>query len=264
MSRARSCTRRRRRRCCGRCRARSGSTRPRRRNGRGATACGSGRGGGGGWGRRRRLRAAPLLVPWAEGSLGETPAPHAPAVVVPIPVEPSGIDVERTIAAITYGANPEKKGLDRVLAAWAIARRGDENLVVAGTEHVPVAPGVVRAGRLEPVTYRALLRRARVFVTAPRREDYGIAQLEALADGCTLVTTAAPGPYAALPLARALDPRLVVEPEAAALAAAIRAALDDAALDYAPRALDALGPFRRAAVDRTVAEELLPTLLGRP
>ena len=60
-------------------------------------------------------------------------------------------------------------------------------------------------------TYRALLRRARVFVTAPRREDYGIAQLEALADGCMLVTTPSPGPYAALPLARELDPRLVGE-----------------------------------------------------
>src|SRR4051795_12577893 len=34
---------------------------------------------------RRRLRAAPLLVPWADGSLVETPAPRAPAVVVPIP-----------------------------------------------------------------------------------------------------------------------------------------------------------------------------------
>src|SRR3954453_2333665 len=37
---------------------------------------------------RRRLRDAPLLVPWAAGSLRETPEPHAPAVVVPIPVEP--------------------------------------------------------------------------------------------------------------------------------------------------------------------------------
>src|SRR3954453_411676 len=37
---------------------------------------------------RRRLRDAPLLVPWAAGSLAETPQPHAPAVVVPIPVEP--------------------------------------------------------------------------------------------------------------------------------------------------------------------------------
>jgi len=214
---------------------------------------------------RRRLREAHLLVPWADGSLDETPAPHAPAVVVPIPVEPSAAEdttAERDIAAITYGANPEKKGLDRVLAAWAAARREGEELVVAGTDRVPAAPGVRNAGRLAPAEYRALLRRARVFVTAPRREDYGIAQLEALADGCALVTTAAPGPYAALPLARALDDRLVTMPDAAALAAAIRAALDDAGVDYAARALEALAPFRRAAVDRTVAEELLPRLLG--
>jgi glycosyltransferase involved in cell wall biosynthesis len=211
---------------------------------------------------RRRLRQAPLLVPWADGSLAETPSPHAPAVVVPIPVEPSGAVGERDIAAITYGANPHKKGLDRVLAAWAAARREGEELVVAGTDRVPAAPGVRDAGRLAPEAYRALLRRARVFVTAPRREDYGIAQLEALADGCALVTTPAPGPYAALPLARALDPRLVAEPEAHALGAAIRAALDEPAPDYAPRALEALAPFRREAVDRTVAEELLPRLLG--
>jgi Glycosyl transferases group 1 len=211
---------------------------------------------------RRRVRAAPLLVPWARGSLAETPTPHAPAVVVPIPVEPSSAPdarAERDIAAITYGANPHKKGLDRTLAAWAAARREGEELVVAGTEHVPAAPGVRNAGRLPPPEYRALLRRARVFVTAPRREDYGIAQLEALADGCALVTTPAPGPYAALPLARALDPRLVAGDEG--LAAALRGALDDPAPGYAERALEALAPFRRAAVDRTVAEELLPALL---
>jgi glycosyltransferase involved in cell wall biosynthesis len=216
---------------------------------------------------RRRLRQAPLLVPWADGSLHETPAPHAPAIVVPVPVEPSdardaaGLGA-RDIAALTYGANPEKKGLDRVLAAWAAARRDGEELVVAGTDRVPSAPGVRNAGRLAPGAYRALLRRARVFVTAPRREDYGIAQLEALADGCALVTTRAPGPYAALPLAQALDPRLVAEPDPTSLAAAIRAALDDPAPDYAARALDAVAPFRPEAVDRTAAEALLPALLG--
>src|SRR4051812_35019622 len=59
---------------------------------------------------RRRLAQAPLLVPWAQGSLAETPAPHAPAVVVPIPVEPSGAPRDRDIAAMTYAANPHKKG----------------------------------------------------------------------------------------------------------------------------------------------------------
>jgi glycosyltransferase involved in cell wall biosynthesis len=207
---------------------------------------------------RRRLREAPLLVPQASGALAEAPPPHAPAVVVPIPVEPSGPTAgERDIAAITYAANPEKKGLDRVLVAWAAARRDGEELVVTGTDRVPRAPGVRAAGSLAPDAYRALLRRSRVFVTAPRREDYGLAQLEALADGCLLVTNAAAGPYAALPIARELDPRLVGDD----LAGALRAALDDPAPDYAERALHAIAPYRRAAVDATVRDELLPRLL---
>jgi glycosyltransferase involved in cell wall biosynthesis len=205
---------------------------------------------------RRRLRGARLLVPWSSGGLAEAPTPHADAVVVPVPVEPSGAGGERDIAAITYGAHPEKKGLDRVLAAWAAARREDEELVVAGLAG-PSRPGVRFAGMLAPHDYRALLRRARVFVTAPRREDYGIAQLEALADGCALVTTPSPGPYAALPLARELDPRLVTDD----LAPAIRAALDDPAPGYAERAAAALRPWAPEAVDRVVADVLLPRLL---
>ena len=195
-------------------------------------------------------------MPWSEGGLAEAPQPRAGALVVPVPVAPSGArDGERDIAAITYGANPEKKGLDRVLAAWALARQPDEELVVAGVDGAP-AEGVRYTGMLPRAEYRALLRRARVFVCAPRREDYGIAQLEALADGCVLVTTPSPGPYAALPVARALDGRLVSEH----LFGAIRLALDDPAPGYAERALQALAPWRPEAVDRVVAEQLLPRL----
>jgi Glycosyl transferases group 1 len=208
---------------------------------------------------RRRLREAPVLVPQVAGALEEAGSPGAPSVVVPIPVEPSGPPGgERDIAAITYAANPSKKGLDRVLAAWAVARHGDEELVVTGTDRVPRADGVRAAGSVAPDEYRALLRRARVFVTAPRREDYGLAQLEALADGCVLVTNAAPGPYAALSLAGELDARLVGDE----LAQAIRTALDDPSPGYAERALAAIAPFRRQAVDATVRERLLPALLG--
>jgi hypothetical protein len=207
---------------------------------------------------RRRLREAPLLVPQAPGALAEAGSPGTRAVVVPIPVEPSRPAGERDIAAITYAANPDKKGLDRVLAAWAVARREGEELWVTGTDRVPRTAGVRVIGSLAPDDYRALLRRARVFVTAPRREDYGVAQLEALADGCVLVTNAAPGPYAALPLARELDARLVGDD----LARAIRTALDDPSPGYAQRALAALAPYRRQAVDATVREQLLPALLG--
>ncbi len=178
----------------------------------------------------------------------------------------------RDIAAITYAANPSKKGLDRVLTAWR-ELRGDrpaaagEELLVAGVSAErlhsagllsPEEQGVRVIGSLVPEEFRALLRRARVFVCAPRREDYGLAQLEALADGCQLVTTEAPGPYAALPLARELDRRLVGDDPTSAL----RAALDDPLPDYAERALAALAPFSRASVDRVVAEQLLPRLLA--
>jgi glycosyltransferase involved in cell wall biosynthesis len=215
---------------------------------------------------RRRLAQASLVVP----SSADVRFPEG--IVVPPAVDPSGPAAERDVAAITYAANPEKKGLDRVLAAWARARRDGEELVVAGLTEAAwrsrgaggaAPPGVRFAGMLAPDAYRAFLRRARVFVTAPRREDYGIAQLEALADGCALVTTAAPGPYAALPLGRALDPRLVVDgdDEGAGLARALRVALDAPAADYAARAAAAISPFRRAAVDAVVRDELLPRLL---
>jgi len=209
---------------------------------------------------RRRLDEATLLLPWSEGALAEAPGRHACAVVVPVPVEPSGPAApERDIAAITYAAHPEKKGLDRVLRAWRAARRADETLVVAGVDGDGDGDGdgVVYRVLLAPDDFRALLRRARLYVTAPRREDYGISQLEALADGCVLVTTPAPGPYAAVPLARALDPRTVTDH----LATAIRTALDDPVAGYAERALSLLAPYRRATVDAVVAERVLPALL---
>jgi glycosyltransferase involved in cell wall biosynthesis len=204
---------------------------------------------------RRRLAAAPALIPWAADLR------HPEAIVVPPPVDPSGRPGgpdDRDIAAITYGANPEKKGLDLVLAAWSAARRPDEELVVAGIEPRPSVEGVRWVGSLPAEDYRALLRRARVYLTAPRREDFGIAQLEALADGCMLVTAPAPGAYAALPLARALDRRLVSRD----LAAAARAALDDPAAGYADRAASLLEPYATPIVDRLVADRLLPALLG--
>ena len=229
-----------------------------------ATAQGNRAGRHGVWQRpleRRRLEQASLLVPWSQGAVDEAGVAEARSVVVPIPVEPSGPPQDgRDLAAVTYAANPSKKGLDRVLEAWAAARRDGEELVVGGIDRGPVSEGVRYAGMLDAAAWRALVRRATVYVTAPRREDFGIAQLEALADGCRVVTTPSPGPYAALPVLRALDPSLVAEP-GPALAHALRAALDAPAGDWAARALEAVAPFRRAAVDRVVAERLVPALL---
>ena len=218
---------------------------------------------------RRRVGQAPLLLPWSEAARGElgSAAAGERTLVLPVPVEPSGESVPRDLAAIAYVAHPAKKGLDRILRAWSVARRPDEELVLVGASagqlrrlgYAVPADGV----RVEPMLpyddYRALLRRARVFVCAARREDYGIAQLEALADGCRLVTVPSPGPYVALPIARRLDGRLVGED----LTTQLRVALDDPRPGYSGEALRALGPFRRVEADRLVAEELLPRLLPR-
>lgn len=208
---------------------------------------------------RRRLERAPLVLAMSPRALQALDDVRCEVVVVPTPVERSGpAPAHRDIAAVTYGANPQKKRLDHVLAAWSAARRGDEKLVVAGIDRLESVPeGVELAGRLAPDAYRALLRRARVFVAAPRREDYGIAPLEALADGCQLVTTPAPGAYPALDLARQLDSRLVSED----LAGAVRLALDDPTPAYSERAALLLRPFSRTAVDRTLARDVLPRLL---
>lgn len=210
---------------------------------------------------RRRLEQASLLLAMSPGAFAPLgPRPTAPVVVLPTPVEASGPRAERDIAAVTYTGDPVKRPLQPVLDAWGRARRADETLVIAGPAELTAPPaGVELAGRLAPDAYRALLRRARAFLAAPRREDYGIAALEALADGCQLVSTPSAGPYPARELARQLDPRLVCDD----LPAAIRTALDDPVPDYARRAVKLLAPFTRAAVDRTVADEVLPRLLER-
>jgi glycosyltransferase involved in cell wall biosynthesis len=217
---------------------------------------------------RRRLREAPLLLPQSAEGLEETGSrvDSNRVLVLPVPVEPSGSPGVRDIAALTYAANPAKKGLDRILDAWQAVSKPGEELLIAGAPESELrrlgyalpSEGVRVLGMLSHENYRALLRRARVFVCAARREDYGIAQLEALADGCMLVTTPSPGPYVALPIARELDERLVGEN----LAAQLRGALDDPTPAYAERALRSLAPFRRAQVDRLVAEQLLPRLLA--
>ena len=216
------------------------------------------------------LRRCPLLVPQSAEALAEVPQPRPAAVVVPPPVVlPDRVRPwdERDVAAVAYAADPAKKGLDRVLAAWSRTRRDGEELVVcaAPAGAVPRVPGVRDAGRLDRAAFLDLLGRARVLVGAPRREDHGLVQLEALAAGARVVTTTAPGAFVALSLLRALEPHAVVADaeDPAALAAALRVALDapGGALQERARALLA-DRFAPAAVDRVVAGQLLPALLG--
>jgi len=105
---------------------------------------------------------------------------------------------------------------------------------------------------------------ARLFINASRREDHGLAPLEALAAGTPLVTVPSPGPYEALPIARRLGPALVAaEVSGPALARAMRAgfALDERARSgYSARAAEALAPYRTARVLDVVRREVLPAL----
>ncbi len=220
---------------------------------------------------RMLLRRCPLLVPQSAEALAETPVPRPAAVVVPPPIELGAAPPawgDRDVTAVTYAADPRKKGLDRVLAAWGRIARDGEQLVVCGAPAgaVPIGvPGVRDAGTLDREAFAALLRRARVFVTAPRREDHGLVQLEAMAAGCRLVTTAAPGAYAALTVARAVAPHGVVADgdDVPGLARALRAAIDDPPADDTERARSWVETrFSAAAIDAVVARELLPALLG--
>jgi len=227
----------------------------------------------GAWQRPRErmlLRRCPLLVPQSAEALSETPVPRPAAVVVPPPIDPGPEPLpwaDRDVAAVTYASDPRKKGLDRVLAAWAQARRGDEQLVICGAPPgaVPrLMPGVRDVGPLDRNAFAALLRRARTFVTAPRREDHGLVQLEALAAGCRLVTTPAPGAYVALTIARSVGPRWVVDEadDAGVLARTMRDALDRGpGGETASARARVIERYAPSAVDAVVARDLLPALL---
>jgi hypothetical protein len=215
---------------------------------------------------RRRLAEAPVVLGWSPAAFdGARDALDGDPVVVRVPVEPSASPVQapadRDLAAVAYVADPVKRRLDLTLAAWRQARRDGETLVVAGIDGAE-EPGIRFAGRVEPGAFRALLRRARVFLATPQAEEYGIAALEALADGTQLVTTPAAGAYPALALASELDPRLVAR-DAPSLAVALRAALDEPLADYTIRAAALLVPYQRSTMSAVLADDVLPRLVPR-
>ena len=213
---------------------------------------------------RRRLEQAPLVMTMSADSLAPIdPGDRPETVLVPVAIDGPGAGEpahDRDIDVLAYTGDPVKRRLDFILDSWRRVRRGDEQLVVTGIDAPAGAAteGVRFTGRLAPDEFRSLLRRAKVFVTAPRREDFGITALEALADGATLVTTPAPGPYPALALARELDPRLVSQD----IATAIRHALDEPLPGYAVRAAELVQRFGTPAVAATLRERVVPRLLA--
>jgi glycosyltransferase involved in cell wall biosynthesis len=229
---------------------------------------------------RRALRRVRLLLPIALelGDLQRPPGVTTPAVALPIPIarsqEPRD---ERERAVLFYAGNPEKKGLDVAVRAWSLVTDEGWRLRVTGLDPnagrrflarrgVPEPAGMDWAGVLEPNRYRQLLGRAALFLSASRYEDYGLAQLESLAAGTVLVTTASDGPYEALRLQRELDPRLVApEPTPEALAGTLRLAMslsDEEHVSYRRRAREHLIPYSDEAVKERLQEEVVPALLG--
>jgi glycosyltransferase involved in cell wall biosynthesis len=230
------------------------------------------------------LANARLLLPLsdtaartAEGLIERRKRATAPAsITLPIPLERLPGAAVRDLDAVAYAANPAKRGLDLLCQAWRLARPADGVLLVSGIDReralrwlsgigVDEPPGIQWAGELRREDWLSRVARARIFVSAARYEDWGIAQLEALASGTPLVTVPTPGPNEALALARRLAPRLVAPTSTAeALAAAIEEGLslsDSGRLAYAEAADSLLEPYRPEAVQQVVTQAVVPELL---
>jgi glycosyltransferase involved in cell wall biosynthesis len=104
-----------------------------------------------------------------------------------------------------------------------------------------------------------------MFIMSARWEDFGMAQLEALALGSLLVCTATDGPFEAGAIARELKPELVAadqSPDALSRSISGAFALADRQLEaYRAAASRKLDPYRPDAVALTIAERVLPALL---
>ena len=191
---------------------------------------------------RRALARAAVLLPW--GSTRHCACPSELARDTRVVALPVAIDDRSEPSAHARAARGgvagtrTRRGSSSSLEAWALAAPAGRRLVVTGIEAEAGRAYLRGRGVSEPAERRvgrhALAgrppradRARRVFVSASRNEDYGVAQLEALAAGALLVTAPSGGPYEALRLARRLEPALVaVERSPHGLAAALQAALE--------------------------------------
>ncbi len=235
------------------------------------------------WLERRQFERARILAPVGvslDPSIASILPENSSVVPLPIPIESgptTGQSRIRERIVVAYAASPHKKGLDRILQAWSRVAQGDRRLVITGIARdagrgylrergIPEPAGIEWRGRLSLAEHRALTSRAEIYVAASRFEDYGLAQLEALADGSILVTAPSPGPFVALPIARELDPRLVADGDGADdLARALQAAFDmtdEERTEYRGRAGILLRPFSADSLEQRVRDELLPALLS--
>jgi glycosyltransferase involved in cell wall biosynthesis len=228
---------------------------------------------------RRAVRQARVLVPWGleAGRDALHLAGGQPVVPLPISIDaPARNRPDRDPIALTYAGNPDKKGLDIAVEAWSRGAPEGWRLVVTGIDAgsgrtflekrgVENRGDIEWAGALEPDRYLELLGSASLFLSASRYEDYGLAQLEALAQGALLVTCPSEGRFEALAIQRELDPRLVApdcSPDALARTVAVALSLStEERLSLQKRARMHLQPYSRDEVKRRLQEQVLPLLL---
>jgi hypothetical protein len=231
---------------------------------------------------QRAMRELRLLLPLGvepHPRVVEVVPPGARLVALPVPVDPVAPEPggREGNVVMTYVPVAEKKGLDYVVEAWAAAAPSGARLVVSGMSGrdarwflsrrgIAEPPGIEWAGTISAEEHRRLRARAGIFLSGSRFEDYGIAQLEAFADGALLVTVPSGGTFPALDIARRLDPRLVAPSlDGAALGEALRAAFAMTAgerADYAARARELIAPYSRAELRRRLEQQVLPELLA--
>ena len=220
----------------------------------------------GAWQRARERRvfaAADVLLPYGETSAraAAAVAPGARMIPLPVPIEGRPADAVGD-EVLAHGGWLWKRGIDVLCAAWNAAPPPGR-LVIGGADRaaglawlercgVPEPPNVEWAGEVPHEQWLQRVARARAFVNASRREDYGQSQLEALAAGTPLVTVPSPGAYEALPIARRLAPGLVSDDLTSALRALEHLDRDD----YARRAAAEMAPYRREAVLSVVRDQL--------
>jgi hypothetical protein len=231
------------------------------------------------WLERRALAGATLVLPTSAAAMAALPEGAATAVVVPVPVFVPDLPSPptREPLAVAYTPDPKAKGLDILCRAWELADTPpDARLEVFGIERERALRHLRRTGVPEPsgVSWRGLtsaedfhdaLARCRACITSARWEDFGMAQLEALALGALLVCTATDGPFEARGIARELKQELVAADQSPdALSGSITFAFglgEPELVAYRAEASRMLGPYRPAAVASTVAQKVLPALL---
>jgi glycosyltransferase involved in cell wall biosynthesis len=219
---------------------------------------------------RQVFAAADLLLPWGEAA-AEAARPISGGtrmIPLPVPIDTPTVSGGRRPEVVAYIGWMYKRGLDILCQAVPAGVQ----LVIGGCDRetgvawlarqgVTEPPGTEWLGALPRDEWLQRVGRARLFVNASRREDHGLAQLEALALGTPLVTVPSPGPYEALPIARRLAPDLVArDVSAPALADALEAGLAMHDATYGPRAVAAVDPYRRENVLVTLRDDVLPAL----